>query len=178
MSPHAIDSCKYLINRALAIISMAIILTGAAAAAGDGGNGFVPVYHPELTIRRAAGPIVIDGVVDDPGWNGAARVGNFAEHNPGDQTKPEVDTEVLITFDDEHLYVAWLCYDDPAEVRSYMCERDAIFQGDYVIICIDTYGDASLAYEIASNPYGIPGDLLYSSNYGEDISYDMIFFSE
>ncbi len=136
---------------------------------------FVPVYHPRLEVSRAAGPIEIDGDLGDPGWRGAAKADNFCEHNPGDQTKPDVNTEVLITYDDENLYVAWLCYDDPAEVRASFCERDRIFSDDYVILCLDTYGEATLAYEISSNPYGIPGDLLFSSTNGEDISYDMIF---
>jgi hypothetical protein len=139
--------------------------------------GFVPVYLPEMTIARAAGAIEVDGRFDDPGWQGAAMAGNFAEHNPGDQTKPEVDTEVKIAYDDENLYVAWFCYDRPEEVRASFCERDDIFADDYVIICIDPFGDATLAYEIAANPYGIPGDLLFSSSNGEDISYDMIFES-
>jgi hypothetical protein len=34
-----------------------------------------------------------------------------------------------------------------------------------------------MGYEIAANPYGIPGDLLFSSSNGEDISYDMVFES-
>jgi hypothetical protein len=139
------------------------------------GDGFVPVYHPGLDVTRAAGRIRIDGEIDDPGWYGAARAGNFAEHNPGDQTQPEVDTQVLITYDDSDLYLAWLCYDEPSQVRASLCERDRIFSGDYVILCLDTFGEASLAYEIASNPYGIPGDLLFSSGNGEDITYDMYF---
>ncbi|UCF04955.1 MAG: hypothetical protein JSV33_13690 [bacterium] len=44
-----------------------------------------------------------------------------------------------------------------------------------MILCLDTYGEATLAYEIAANPYGIPGDLLFSTSNGEDGSYDMIF---
>jgi len=140
-------------------------------------DDYVAVYHPELKISRTAGTIEIDGTLEDAGWHGAARTGNFAEHNPGDQTKPGVDTEVWITYDDERLYVAWLCYDDPEEVRAFYCERDQIFSGDYVILCLDTYGEATLAYEISSNPYGIPGDLLYSTSNGEDITYDMIYES-
>jgi hypothetical protein len=136
---------------------------------------YTPVYHPQLEISRASGPIEIDGRLDDAGWRGAARADNFAEHNPGDQTRPAVDTEVYITYDDDNLYVAWMCYDAPGEVRASFCERDDIFSDDYVILCLDTFGDATLAYEIASNPYGIPGDLLFSSSSGEDISYDMIF---
>jgi hypothetical protein len=136
---------------------------------------YTPVYYPTLVISRAPGEIEIDGELDDPGWRGAAVADNFAEHNPGDQTQPEVDTEVWVTYDDDNLYVAWLCYDDPSEVRASFCERDDIFSDDYVILCLDTYGEATLAYELAANPYGIPGDLLFSSAYGEDISYDMIF---
>ncbi|MBN2070134.1 MAG: carbohydrate binding family 9 domain-containing protein [Candidatus Krumholzibacteriota bacterium] len=141
-------------------------------------DDYPPIYHPELTIRKATGAIKVDGFIEDAGWKDAARINKFFEHNPGDQTRPEVDTEVLVTYDETNFYVAWICYDDPDQVRAFMCERDNIFEGDYVILAIDTYGEASLAYEIAANPYGIPGDLLYSSNYGEDISYDMIFQSE
>jgi hypothetical protein len=135
----------------------------------------MPVYHPELEVSRASGPISIDGQLGDPGWRNAARAANFAEHNPGDQTRPEVDTEVLITYDDTNLYLGWLCYDDPSDVRASLCERDQIFSGDYVILCLDTFGEATLAYEISANPYGIPGDLLFSSANGEDITYDMSF---
>ena len=96
---------------------------------GGSGKAYAPVYHPELRISRAAGPIKIDGDLSDAGWRGAAKAANFAEHNPGDQTKPAVDTEVLITYDDDNLYVAWLCYDNPGEVRASFCERDKIFSG-------------------------------------------------
>jgi len=53
---------------------------------------YKPVYHPELDISRVTGSIEIDGYLDDPGWRDAAKAGNFAEHNPGDQTEPEVNT--------------------------------------------------------------------------------------
>jgi len=157
--------------------SVALISFLAAGSAIGADDAYVPVYRPELKISRAAGPIKIDGDLNDAGWRGAAKAGNFAEHSPGNQTKPAVDTEVLITYDDNYLYVAWLCYDNPAEVRASFCERDRMFSGDYVILCLDTYGEATHAYEIAANPYGIPGDLLFSSASGEDGSYDMIFES-
>lgn len=138
---------------------------------------FVPVYRPEFVISKALGPIEIDGKLGDPGWRDAAKAANFAEHNPGDQTRPAVNTEVLVAYDERTLYVAWICYDNPREVRASFCERDNIFSDDYVILCLDTYGESAHAYEIAANPYGIPGDLLFSSASGEDISYDMIFES-
>jgi len=138
-------------------------------------NDFIPVYHPEMKIRKAPGPIRLDGELDDEGWKGAARADNFAEHSPGDQTRPAVETEVLVTYDEDNLYVAWICHDDPQEVRASFCERDRIFSDDYVMLLLDTYGESTLAYEIASNPLGIPGDLLFSSAYGEDIAFSMLF---
>lgn len=171
-------SGQYLRNQQgiLCLLILCLLIIPSAWAQADNGS-YVPIYRPSLEIFRATGAIAIDGDLNDPGWNGAAKAGNFAEHNPGDQTKPEVDTEVLITYDDDNLYVAWLCYDDPGEVRASFCERDNIFQDDYVILLLDPFGDATHAYEISANPYGIPGDLLFSSANGEDISYDMIYKS-
>ncbi|HER43371.1 MAG TPA: hypothetical protein ENO08_02800, partial [Candidatus Eisenbacteria bacterium] len=154
-----------------------IAIAAPPASASDADSAYAPVYHPKLDIPRTAGPIEIDGGIDDVGWRGAARIDRFFEHNPGDETKPEVETEVWVAYDDAYLYVAWICYDDPDEVRAHFCERDDIFSGDYVILCLDTYGEATHAYEIATNPYGIPGDLLFSSSYGEDSTYDLLFES-
>ena len=105
-----------------ATIVLAALLAGPARAEDPDSTvgaeyGYVPVYHPELTIGRAPGAIEVDAHFDDPGWRGAAVANNFAEHSPGDQTKPEVDTEVKITYDENNLYIAWFCYDDPSEVR-------------------------------------------------------------
>ncbi len=154
--------------------SLAAEVSGNATARG---KSYVPVYHPDLSILPARGGITIDAELDDPGWVGAAVADNFAEHNPGDQTQPEVDTEVLVTYDKDNLYLAWICYDDPAEVRASFCERDNIFRDDYVILALDMFGEKALAYEISANPYGLQGDLLFSIGNGEDITYDMIYES-
>jgi hypothetical protein len=133
--------------------------------------------HPHLETRLAQGEITIDGELDDAGWQGLTPAQNFAEHSPGDQTRPPVDTEVLVTYNDEFLYVAWVCYDDPAEVRATFTERDRIWNDDYVILALDTFASQGWAYEIAANPFGIQGDLLWSSNAGEDMTYDLIYYT-
>ncbi len=156
-------------------VAIALLLLLTAPAVAD--DGWVATYHPEMEVGRAAGAIEIDGRLDDPGWVGAAQARHFAEHNPGDQTQPPVDTVAMMTYDDDCLYVAYICYDDPDEVRASFTERDRIWSDDYVITAIDTYADQSWAYEIACNPLGIQGDLLWSSNGGEDMGYDMIWRS-
>jgi len=149
----------------------------AAAGAATAAEPWTATYLPRLTTHAAPGPITVDGVLDDPGWQGIPRAVNFAEHNPGDQVQPPVATEAMLTYDETHVYIAYVCHDDPALVRASLCERDNIWQDDYVITALDTYGDQSWAYEIACNPLGVQGDLLWSATYGEDSSYEMVFAS-
>lgn len=156
----------------LALIPTLVFVFQTAAAAD-----FVPVYHPQLAVDRAPEPIVVDGDLTDPGWARAGRATNFAEHNPGDQTQPPVATEAWLTYDDDRLYIAWICEDDPASLRASFTERDRIWNDDYVMLLLDTYGEQTWAYEIAANPYGIQGDLLWSTGGDEDMTYDLVYAS-
>lgn len=139
------------------------------------GADFTPVFNPQLHIAATTEEITLDGVLDEPVWAAAAVADNFVEHSPGDQTQPPVETRVLVTYGPDHLYVAFICQDDPAQVRASFCKRDQIFSDDNVFVCLDPYGDGATGYEIAVNPLGIQGDLFFSANGGEDMSYDMIY---
>jgi len=138
---------------------------------------FVPQYNPSLVAKRAPGPIKVDGQLTDPGWMGAQPATNFTEHDPGEEIKPPVRTEVFVSFDDKNLYLAAICYADPSTVRASMCERERIFDDDNIGFFFDTYGDATRAYIININPHGIPYDALWSPNYGEDSNFDLVFES-
>lgn len=138
---------------------------------------WTPSLQPSLQLQRTASEMKIDGNLADDGWRDAVRAGHFVEHNPGDETQPPVETEVMVTYDDNHLYVAFICADDPASVRASVCERDRIFSDDNVGILLDSYGDAAWAYELMVNPLGIQGDLLYSPEGGEDEGYNLIWES-
>ncbi len=148
-----------------------------APLAAQTGDVFEPVYLPEMVASPRDGSIEIDGELDDAGWVGAAKADNFAEHRPGDQVEPPVDTTAYLTYDAKNLYVAFVCYDDPEVVRASYTQRDRIWNDDYVILLLDTYGQQSWAYEIAANPYGVQGDLLWSATGGEDLGYDVIYYT-
>ncbi len=161
----------------LSMLLIALIMLASSSLSANTEEEWVPVYHPTLRAEPVQGTISIDGDLNDSGWRFAAKADNFAEHQPGDQTKPPVNTEALIAYDENKLYVAFICYDDPTQVRASLCERDRIWSDDNIVLAIDTYGDAAWAYELAVNPYGIQGDLLWSRNYGEDSGYDLIYHS-
>jgi hypothetical protein len=45
-----------------------------------------------LTIRRAPGPISVDGDLSDAGWQNALTMETWYETNPGDNVEPKVKT--------------------------------------------------------------------------------------
>jgi hypothetical protein len=53
-----------------------------------GQDSFAPVFQPSLTITKATGKIVIDGKLDDAGWQNAATIDKFVERYPGENIKP------------------------------------------------------------------------------------------
>ena len=65
--------------------------------------------RPSYTIYRAGGPITIDGRLDEPAWFAAPSVGpfRFAWWKAGKKEQ----TVAKMLWDDEHLYVAFLCQD-------------------------------------------------------------------
>jgi len=138
---------------------------------------FEPVFNPTLNISRTSIAIDIDGDLDDQGWRDASSSDNFVERYPGDNIEPLVKTKMMITYNQDYLYVGFICYDDPSDIRATMCQRDQFFGNDAVVIMIDTYGDATWAYEFYVNPYGIQKDYLWTNITGEDSGYDLIWKS-
>ncbi len=140
-------------------------------------SAFEPVVNPQLETARASGDIRVDGKLDEAAWSSAARAGNFVERFPGDNLEPQVQTEALVTYDDENLYVGFICRDDPERIRATMSQRDQYGNDDEVVLCLDTYGDAAWAYEFCVNPYGVQKDMLWTKTHGEDAGFDLVWES-
>lgn len=79
--------------------------------------------------------------------------------------------------DADHLYMAFLCHDYPAEIRATKCQSDKFFEDDAVCLLIDTYCEASWACELFINPCGVRKENLRSSNAGVDHGFDLIWQS-
>ena len=83
-----------------------------------------------------------------------------------------------MTYDDDFLYAAFICYDDKmSKLRVSLTDRDKIYDDDNIGILIDTYNDHKQAYEIFLNPYGIQGDGIWTRN-SEEMNFDMLYDSE
>ncbi|MDZ4700881.1 MAG: DUF5916 domain-containing protein [Rhodothermales bacterium] len=138
---------------------------------------FVPNEFPRLTIGRMQGDIAVDGELNDTGWRSAAIAQNFSEFFPVEKGRPSIAVRSYLTYDEQHLYVAFVIEDDPTQIRANLSDRDNIWQDDYVGFLLDTRGDGREVYFIASNPLGIQGDTRITTN-NEDLGFDLIYKSE
>ena len=135
---------------------------------------------PPLAISRAAGPIVVDGTLSDPGWQGAATMEAAWETQPGDNLPAKVKTTVFVTYDERSLYLGIQCDDPrPDQVRAPYVDRDQVLgTDDNVAIFLDPRNDRRSALEFRVNPRGIQGDGVWNeANQSEDFSPDFFYDS-
>ncbi|HEX6624604.1 MAG TPA: DUF5916 domain-containing protein, partial [Pyrinomonadaceae bacterium] len=169
--------------------------TAAAAAAtnnaaADGGAAPAPatkkvgnvMLPPEKTqptrIPKFDAVPVIDGKLDEAVWKQAAVLKDFYQVDPGDNSAPSKQTEVLIGYDAKTLYIAFKANDEPDKVRATTPRRDQIFQDDYVGFFLDTFNDQRRAYCIFFSPTGVQADGIMTEGRGEDYSVDIVMDSK
>ncbi len=145
------------------------------AAGADGERREATVYE----IRRAGSAIAVDGVLDEAAWDRALTVRLEYETRPGENTDPPVETECLVTYDDERFYVAFRAFDpDPGAIRAHLQDRDTIFGDDLVGFKLDPFDDQRRAFQFFVNALGVQFDSLEDEVSGsEDHSWDVIWSS-
>jgi len=116
--------------------------------------------HPEVTVPRFESSPKIDGFLKEKCWEDAERIGGFTESEPTEGTKPEVETEVLLGYDDDNLYIAFICHENNiSEIRSTALKRDAFDDNDdWIWITLDTYDTSKRGFVFAVNPRGVQAD--------------------
>ena len=138
--------------------------------------------HRQFEVGPTSSPIHVDGKLDDAGWQSATVVDLPYEWFPGDNTKPPVATEALVTFDKENLYVGFRAHDpNPKAIRSQLMDRDLVatfVQDDHVGFTVDPFNDERQGFQFRVNPRGVQADASFSEIDGvEDFSWDAIWAS-
>src|SRR5918993_4758751 len=88
-----------------------------AAGGGGGTTGAALDYatarlERRLMAARAAGPITLDGVLDEPSWNDAPVASHFLQNDPREGQPATFDTDVRVLYDDGALYFGVFARDD------------------------------------------------------------------
>ncbi len=143
--------------------------------------GADPQPAPAVHIRRATGPITIDGNLSDPGWAGALRFDTWYETNPGDNVPPKVKTVGYVTYDEHFLYIGIDMSDpNPSQIRAMFGDHDQINGNadDFGGVILDTRNDGKTGYEFFVNAHGTQYDAVNDDTSGnEDASPDFFWDS-
>ncbi|HKI26647.1 MAG TPA: DUF5916 domain-containing protein [Candidatus Sulfotelmatobacter sp.] len=143
---------------------------------------------PALTIPRLQRPPQLEDFLDmRPQGEIAlqmAKVTGFTQRNPHDGENVSEPTEAYLGYDQKNIYVVFVCFDDPQQVRARMSAREDIFDDDQVEIILDTFHDRRRAYAFQTTPLGVQWDAIYTEASREeeteghfDTSFDTVWDS-
>ena len=143
---------------------------------------------PSLTIPRLLrAPALEDFLSMQPREGIAeqmARVTGFTQRNPHDGEEATEQTDAYVGYDQKNLYVVFVCFDDPSQVRARMSRREDIYDDDQVEVILDTFHDRRRAYAFQVTPLGVQWDAIWTEASREeetsahfDTSFDTIWDS-
>jgi hypothetical protein len=173
---------------AAGLLLLGIAICGRLVCAQDAQVAPVPPAPLTLTIPRLlTAPALEDFLGMSPQGEAAlqmAKVTGFAQRNPHDGESVSEPTDAYLGYDQKNLYVVFVCFDDPRQVRARMSRREDIFDDDQVEIMLDTFHDRRRAYAFQTTPLGVQWDAIYTEASREeqtsghfDTSFDTVWDS-
>jgi hypothetical protein len=146
------------------LLLVAGALLGAACAAAQAGEPDAP-GSPPLTpkaphrVPRVAADVRVDGVLDEDVLREALVLSLDYEVTPGENIPAPVRTEVLLAYTASHLLAGFRAYDpDPSAIRARLCDRDNLWNDDWVALNLDTFNDQRRSLIFFTNPLGIQAE--------------------
>jgi hypothetical protein len=113
----------------------------------------------EYVCRRAAGPIAVDGRLDEASWAEADWTEVFGDIEGPAKPAPRFRTRAQMLWDDQYLYIG--AYLEEPHVWATLTARDSIiFQDNDFEVFIDPDGDTHAYYELEMNALNTVWDLL------------------
>ena len=169
---------SYVINFAALLAVLPIALTAQPSADPGhrrGENHVIPV--PSAAAAHRAGPIVLDGKLDDAAWKTATPVTDFTQTDPDEGKPASQKTEMRFLFENDALYVGARMYDTEgaAGVHTSLVRRDQPFNSDYIEIVIDGYHDHLGRAFFDVNPSGSIQDQLGIGASCCDVGWDPVW---
>jgi hypothetical protein len=133
-----------------------------------------------LEIKQAIIDVDIDGTKSPGEWDDAVELSLDYEIDPGNNTPAESRTIFYLKYDSDNIYFAFEAFDDnPEEIRSFISDRDNVFNSDRVGVYIDPFNTNASAYDFTVSASGIQMDgIVFGGGGGYDSSWDAIWSSD
>ncbi len=165
---------------ALAAISFGVAAAALCAAPlrAQGAAPAAPGHTRPITIAhavRAAGPVELDGRLDERAWQSAPVMDSFTQINPDEGEPASQRTEVRVVYDDQALYVGVRLHDTTGPIIARLGRRDMpLGDSDWFGLMIDSYHDHRTAFGFDVNPAGVRRDEVKTIDV-DDNSWDAVW---
>jgi hypothetical protein len=144
--------------------SLAVIFSAGATVPSKVPEPKIPFEPENYVCYRAAGPVQIDGNLDEDVWSKAPWSENFIDIEGSPKPKPRYRTMVKMLWDDDDLYIG--AYLEEPNVWATLTKRDSIiYQDNDFEVFIDPDGDTQNYYELEMNALNTVWDLLLIKPY-------------
>jgi Domain of unknown function (DUF5916)/AMIN domain len=107
-----------------------------------------------------------------------ARVVDFVQRTPGDGVPVSRPTSAYLSYDQDNLYVVFVCAERPPLVRSHIAKREVIAGDDRVSLYLDTFTDHRRAYVFSANAHGVQQDSITTQGQPEDFRFDTVWHAQ
>ena len=133
---------KRFVPLAAACFSGCLAIPGAIAAPRQQTTSPEPIPRSAV-VTSITEAITIDGVLDEPIWSSAPKIGDLIQRQPAPGRSPTERTDVTLLYDQDHLYIGVVSYDsEPRRVIGTQMARDSsLSSDDRVEILLDTFRD-------------------------------------
>jgi uncharacterized protein DUF5916 len=112
-----------------------------------------------VDVPRIDATASIDGNLDEPVWDHAARLTGFSQYQPVDGRPAEEPTEVLVWYSPDAIHFGIRAREiHGSVVRATRANRDNIDSEDQIQILLDTDNARQIAFLFGVNPYGVQQD--------------------
>ncbi len=129
---------------------------------------------PTVTAVRVDRAPVVDGQLDDPGWNLAPAVTDFRQTDPDEGAPVSEATAVRVLYDGTAVYVGARLFDSaPARIVRRLARRDASTHSDEFRVFLDSYHDRRTAFQFIVNAAFVVWTQSRSDYWPHDASFDL-----
>jgi hypothetical protein len=132
-----------------------------------------------VRIVRTDTPPVIDGVLDEQGWQLAARVEDLHEIQPTEYAAASERTVVYLMYDQDAIYIGARLYDrDPSQVTARILRQgEEVFGDDWFSVMLDPFHDRRSGYRFMTNPNGLRQEGLFQNISEEQWDWQGIWYT-
>jgi len=135
-----------------------------------------PEPRKEVRATRVVGHIEVDGRLEEPAWARGQPVTGFTQTSPNEGEPASLETEVVVLFDDEALYVGARLHDS-APPTTRLSRRDDYVPADWFGVHLDPHHDHLSGASFYVSAAGVQRDTLRYNDVHGDTDWDAVWES-